>query len=62
MVVEQNHGCPSIFALLVIIFRQPAFDGCVLDFRPIWSIGVFLYRMLEVLKLFGRSVFEMGVT
>ena len=59
---RQNQKKPSIFAILVVLRRQPTFDGQTLGFPPIWLIvGVFFHRSLEGLNEFGRSGFVIGV-
>ena len=60
MIVKKNQKNPSIFVNLVMLRRQPAFDGNLLPLLPIWLIDASIYRMWKVLKLFGWSSFEIG--
>ena len=48
-------------SISVVLRRTPALDGNLLPLLPNWLIGVFFHQMLEVLNVFGRSGFEIGV-
>ena len=61
MAVEKNQKNPSIFALSTVFRRRLSFDGHVLALPPIWLIDAFLFRMLEVLNVFGRRICLVGM-
>ena len=52
---ESVHFRPS-----TVLRRRRAFVGHVLALPPIWLIDALLYRMLEVLNVFGRRICLVG--